>query len=383
MANKTSNSTFLFDTNFFIRIKEHRGPKNLSITLDEYSDFFDNLRSLGTTFATTDSVLEELGEYQIKAWIKKTKFKIEKRGEIPDEIKEGVSEKIGGKLTTHNNTADYDLICFTIMNPDWTLVSGDRGMFSELKKIKLDAKFLSNWAFIFISSLRTGKTKHRKMASRELNIDSGREMHLDLEGFYYALKSDKDLVQTNIQNRERELINLIEGQKKGQRKPIKKKETVEVKPGIVSRFSNWVFIRAKSFSFSKSNEEKEKVGKVKGKIKKRINEVLKDLTLLKNKGCCLYFNNLHQIEDFTDEKITIISGEAEIRIPINLSVKDAEFMMAKHKMVKLLIPEFDVSKKEIEKIIQELCDDHILFTKKMKDPKSGRTHPFVGWSRFD
>ena len=176
---------------------------------------------------------------------------------------------------------------------------------------------------------------------------------------------------------------LIEGQKKGQRKPIKKKETVEVKPGIVSRFSNWVFIRAKSFSFSKSNEEKEKVGKVKGKIKKRINEVLKDLTLLKNKGCCLYFNNLHQIEDFTDDKITIISGEAEIRIPINLSVKDAEFMMAKHKMVKLLIPEFDVSKKEIEKIIQELCDDHILFTKKMKDPKSGRMHPFVGWSRFD
>ena len=363
-------------------MKEHRDPKNLSRTLDEYSDFFDDLRSLGTSFAITDSVLEELGEYQIKAWIKKTKFKIEKSGEIPDEIKEGVSEKIGGKLTTHSNTADYDLICFTIMNPNWTLVSDDRGMFGELKKIKFDAKFLSNWAFIFISSLRTGKTKHRKMASRELNIDSRREMHLDLEGFYYALKSDKDLVHTNIQNRERELINLIENQKKGQ-KPSKKKETVEAKPGIVSRFSNWVFIRAKSFRFSKSNEEKEKQVKVEGKIKKRINEVLKDLSLLKNNGCCLYFNKLHQIEDFTDEEITIIPGEAEIRIPITLNVKDAEFMMARSKMVKMLISDFDVSKREIEKIIQNLCDDHTLFTKKMKDPESNRTHLFVGWSRFD
>ena len=90
MTDKNSDTTFLFDTNFFIRLKEHREPKNLSRTLDEYSDFFDDLRSLGTTFSITDSVLEELVERQIKAWIKKTKFKIEKSDEIPDEIKEGM-----------------------------------------------------------------------------------------------------------------------------------------------------------------------------------------------------------------------------------------------------------------------------------------------------
>ena len=362
-------------------MKQHRNPKYLSRTLDEYSDFFDDLRSLGTTFSTTDSVLGEFGERQIKTWIKKTKFKIEKNNEIPDEIKKDVAEKIGGKLTTQGKTADYDLICFTVMNPNWTLVSDDRKIFEELKSIKHDAKFLPNWAFIFISSLRTGKTKHRRMASRELNIDTKREMHLDLEGFYNALKSDKDLVPTKIQNRERELINLIENQKKVKR-PRKKKEPVEAKPGIISRFANWVFIRAKSFSFSKSNEEEEKLDHAKGKIKKLINEMLKNLKLLKNERYCLYQNKLYQIEDFTDKKMTLIpsDGKSIISMEVNIKDEDLKFIMEKHRMVELLTPEFNISKKKIKKIIQDLCDDNILFIRKMKDPKSRRWHLFVGWS---
>ena len=50
---------------------------------------------------------------------------------------------------------------------------------------------------------------------------------------------------------------------------------------------------------------------------------MNNLNLLKNKGCCLYFNELHEIEDFTDKQITIIPGDTKIRIPINLNIKDA------------------------------------------------------------
>ena len=395
-----SSRTFLFDTNIFIHIREQRKPKYVSTTVEEFNGLFYILNNLGDRLIILDSVLKEIQDHTLRGVVNQKHFEIKRTEDIPDEIREKVKESTEMKLTSHGGTADYDLICFMLMNPDWILVTNDNALCFELNRLKPDAKYLPNWGFLFLSALRTGVKKHQKLAAKELQVDAKLQVNktvvdwpnVGLKGLHDFMRLDFPQSDLVLRDRERGLVDrnlmlydrireLESRTRKSEKEMISKKT---VKPGIVSNLANWVFVKANPFKWGKKKELKRIEAEKNESLENNVTDLLGNPKKMVEIGStyCLYMGELSNIDKIGSDEVTIVPGDSNIAIPVTMGLEGAEFMISKSKMARHLISEFDVSQDQVKPIIQRMLDEHTLFNKRFRNPESRKNEIFVGLSRL-
>ena len=167
--------------------------------------------------------------------------------------------------------------------------------------------------------------------------------------------------------------------------PVKTKP----KPGIISSFANWVFIKANPFQWKKEKPRREIKPTRKDDADNDDSEMwydyvvrtLGDLEKLKDIGdvYCLYGGELNYIEKVERDSMVIVSPWGGSAIPINISMSGAEVMIARFSFGKHLKSKYKIDKfRTVTKLLEKLVKSKGLTKVKLMNPRNNKLQVFIG-----
>ena len=230
----------------------------------------------------------------------------------------------------------------------------------ERTKNKLDIEELNSK----IGELEQKWSKERKEFETEIEV----------------LRDDNKKLQKKLQN--------IKTKPEVKKEEISTEKIRKEKPGIISRFANWVFIKARPFKSRKKTRKEIKPTKknIADNVDSEmwydyVTRILGDLDKLKEIGevYCLYGGELNHIIEMKNNCLKIVASQGISEITIEVPLEQAEILIARFKLIEHLKAKYNINQtKNVKKILEKLVKNKKLTRVKRISPRYKKAQIFIG-----